>query len=68
MTDEQLCEDCRRGYHAPFERFQRVATWPDGPAFLNTCTICGALWYETLRSARRVTKTEARTLFPEVQP
>jgi hypothetical protein len=64
MIREQLCEDCKTGYHAPFERFQRVAVHPDGPMFLNECKVCGALWIETLRDARRVTESEARALYP----
>jgi len=48
MTDEQVCENCRRGYHAPFERFQRVATSPYGPAFLNTLQ---HLWCPMVRNA-----------------
>jgi hypothetical protein len=64
MLQEQLCQDCRSGYHAPFDRFQRVADYPDGPTFLNACKLCGALWHETLRDAKRVTLSEARALYP----
>ena len=63
-TDDDLCDACKVGYHAPFERFDRLAVQPDGPAFLNRCRRCDALWCETLRAARRVSDSEAQILFP----
>ena len=64
MSDSSLCSDCQIGYHAPFERFTRVATVPDGPMFLQSCNTCGSLWQETLRDARRLTPAEAVAIFP----
>ncbi len=65
-TSGDLCPDCQLGYHAPFQRFERIAVVPDGPAFLQRCRMCGALWQESLHDARRVTPTEATALFPGV--
>jgi hypothetical protein len=62
-NDDTLCAYCKTGYHAPFERFERVATHADGPTFLNRCTICGSLWHETLHSAARVSIDEAIALY-----
>jgi len=59
-----LCSDCQVGYHSPFERFEQVAVIPDGPVFLQRCSVCGALWQESLRAAKRVAPSEAVALFP----
>jgi len=59
-----LCRYCQVGYHAPFGRFERVATLPDGPTFLNRCTLCGALWQEGLHSATLLTRAQAAERFP----
>lgn len=63
---ESFCEYCRIGYHSPFERFEKVAVIPEGPAFLMKCNVCGSLWHETLRSANHVSAVEAALLFPAV--
>ena len=64
MSGPGLCADCQIGYHAPFERFRRLAVIPDGPVFLNRCDACGSLWRETLRDARQLTSAEAAMIFP----
>jgi hypothetical protein len=63
MNTMEPCPDCQIGYHAPFERFRRVAVIPQGPVFLNRCDVCGSLWQETLRDARRLTQAEAAAQF-----
>jgi hypothetical protein len=63
----ELCENCRIGYHAPFDRFQCVAVHRDGPTFLNACKLCGSLWHETLHDAKRLTACEARALYPSAK-
>lgn len=62
----KLCEFCTTGYHAPFERFEPLAAIEDGPAFLNRCKLCGALWNEGLHSATLVSASEAVALYPGV--
>jgi hypothetical protein len=59
-----VCELCKIGYHAPFDRFEQFAVILDGPAFLKKCNVCGTLWHETLRSAERVSAVEASVLYP----
>lgn len=66
-TEKTLCEFCEVGYHAPFERFEKIAVIPDGPAFLMKCKSCGALWHETLRSAQRIPESEAQVLFHDFE-
>src|SRR3569623_1067516 len=63
-TEVNLCPDCQSGYHAPFQRFARVAVIPDGPAFLQRSRTCGVLWQESLHDARHLTPTEAAAMFP----
>jgi hypothetical protein len=60
-----LCSDCQIGYHSPFDRFEQVATIPDGPTLLQRCSSCGALWQESLHDVKRVTNSEAASLFPD---
>ena len=62
----KLCKFCTSGYHAPFERFERLAVIEDGPAFLNRCKLCGALWNESLHSATLISPSEAVALYPGV--
>jgi len=66
MTDatQEPCDDCRVGYHSPFDRFERVAARSDGPTFLQRCKRCGTLWDETLHDARQVSPTEAKRIYP----
>lgn len=66
MTNE-LCEACRIGFHAPFDRFRQVAVREDGPTFLKRCDRCGTLWNETLHDARIVDVQEAQHLYPGAQ-
>lgn len=68
MSDSlnSMCEFCKVGYHAPFERFEKIATTAAGPAFLMKCKICATLWYETLHSVKQVSHSEALALYPEV--
>lgn len=61
---EDICDFCETGYHAPFNRFELMSTFSDGPTFLRRCNLCGALWHETLQSARKVTNAEALVLYP----
>jgi hypothetical protein len=65
MDGEKLCEDCRAGYHAPFDRFERIAVHPDGPTFLQCCKRCGTLWHEGLHDARIVSPEEAKLIYPD---
>lgn len=69
MDNHELkpCEFCAIGYHAPFDRFERIATFQDGPTFLTRCKLCGRLWHETLRSAQHVSTSEALALYPGTQ-
>ncbi|TCV97434.1 hypothetical protein EC912_101446 [Luteibacter rhizovicinus] len=62
-----LCKDCKSGYHAPYDRFERLGVKADGPSFLMKCRQCGALWNETPRAATRVHKADAQTLYPEAR-
>ena len=64
QDEPKLCTDCRIGYHAPFDR---VTVYPQGPTFLNRCKLCGTLWHETLRFAKRVSASEALALYPDAQ-
>ena len=61
-----LCADCKSGFHAPYERFERLASRAEGPTYLMRCKPCGALWQETPRLAQRLTRHDARVLYPEV--
>jgi hypothetical protein len=65
QEDLKLCEFCKNGYHAPFDRFERVASFSDGPTFLNRCTMCEALWHETLHSATLVSASKVVMLYPD---
>lgn len=65
-NDIKLCEFCATGYHAPFERFERIASFENGPTFLNRCKVCCALWHENLHSAKLVSASEAVVLYPGV--
>jgi hypothetical protein len=67
QDEPRPCTDCKIGYHAPFDRFERVAVDPHGPTFLNRCKLCGTLWHETLRFAKRVSESEALALYPDAQ-
>jgi uncharacterized Zn finger protein len=60
------CADCRAGYHAPFDRFERMAVVEQGPTFLMRCTVCGSLWHETLHDARLLSASEAVSIYPAV--
>ena len=62
-----LCTDCEYGYHAPYDRFDRLAANPEGPAYLMCCRHCGALWNETSGPAVRITRTEARWLYRQAR-
>ena len=66
-SDEIPCEFCMIGYHAPFERFEKIASISKGPAILMRCKLCKILWHETLRSAVRVSVSEAHILYSEVK-
>jgi len=57
------CTDCLIGYHAPFERFERLAVIEQGPTFLMRCTLCGSLWNETLHDARLLAASEAASIY-----
>lgn len=61
-----LCADCRNGYHAPYDRFERLASQPALPSYLQRCRECRALWHETSGEARRLTLTDARLMYPRV--
>ncbi|MBB6248937.1 hypothetical protein HDE80_004012 [Rhodanobacter sp. A1T4] len=58
-----LCSDCQSGYHAPYDRFDRLATNPAGPTYLMRCKQCGALWNETSGMPVLLTRIEARWLY-----
>lgn len=62
-----LCPDCKSGFHAPYERFGRLATRADGPTYLMRCRQCGALWHEASHGASRLTRHDARALYPEAR-
>ena len=62
-----LCTDCQSGYHAPYDRFERVATDPDVPSFLMRCKQCAALWNETSGAPQLLTRTHARGLYPHAR-
>lgn len=63
--DNFPCEFCAVGYHAPYERFEKIAAVDDGPSLLMKCKLCGTLWHETLHSVRRVSAFEVTSLYPE---
>lgn len=58
------CADCIVGYHAPFERFERVAVIESGSTFLMRCALCGSLWHETRHDPRLLTAAEAASMYP----
>ena len=58
-----LCTECQSGYHAPYDRFERVAVNPKAPSYLMRCKLCDALWNETSGPATLITRTEARWLY-----
>ncbi len=64
--DSVPCEFCVIGYHAPFERFEKIAAVDDGPTLLMQCKLCGKLWHETLHSVMSVSISEAASLYPEI--
>lgn len=64
-TAFELCESCRRGVGP--ERFERVAVRPDGPTFLLRCSTCGALWDETLRYSKLLSRSEALSIYPDAR-
>lgn len=59
-----LCNDCQSGYHAPYDRFERMAADPAVPSFLMRCRRCGALWNESSGEPVLLTRTHARDLYP----
>jgi len=59
-----LCTDCQSGYHAPYDRFERLAANPEGPSFLMRCRQCAALWHECSGEPELLTLTHARGLYP----
>ncbi|MET0331910.1 MAG: hypothetical protein ABW154_10835 [Dyella sp.] len=59
-----LCTDCRSGYHAPYDRFERLAANPEVPSFLMRCKQCAALWNESSGVPLLLTRTQARWLYP----
>ena len=62
-----FCLECQSGYHAPYDRFERVATDPRVPSFLMRCKRCGALWNETSGDPGLLTRTHARELYPRAR-
>ena len=62
-----LCTECQSGYRAPYDRFERVAANPKMPAYLMRCKVCGALWNETSGPPVLITRTEARSLYPQAR-
>ena len=62
-----LCTECQSGYHAPYDRFERVAANAKMPAYLMRCKVCGALWNETSGPPVLITRTEARWLYPQAR-
>lgn len=61
------CNDCTSGFHAPYDRFERLGSNAIGPSFLMKCKACGTLWHEQPRVAVRVTKADAHALFPSAR-
>lgn len=59
-----LCSQCQTGYHAPYDRFERLASNPGAPSFLMRCKQCAALWNETSGAPELLTRTHARWLYP----
>jgi hypothetical protein len=62
-----LCSECKSGYHAPYERFDRMAMHADGTRFLMRCSECRTLWNETPRGAIRLTISDAQMLYPQAR-
>lgn len=62
-----LCTDCQSGYHAPYDRFERIAADYDAPIFLMRCKACAALWHEHSGAPERLKLTHARSLYPAAQ-
>jgi hypothetical protein len=62
-----LCNDCQSGYHAPYDRFERVATDPHAPVYLMRCKHCGAFWNESSSAPTLLTRTAARWLYPQAR-
>jgi len=64
LLAHMLCTECQSGYHAPYDRFERVATNPEAPSFLMRCRVCAALWHENSGPPRLLTQTQSRWLYP----
>jgi hypothetical protein len=58
------CKECTSGFHAPYDRFERLGSNAAGPSFLMKCKVCGTLWHEQPRAASRLTRSDAQALFP----
>src|SRR5215471_11155622 len=59
------CEGSRRGaYSGKWPPAERIGVHPDGPTFLQRCSVCGSYWELALRTARPITEKEARELYP----
>lgn len=67
LPRRMLCTDCQSGYHAPYDRFERLAANPKVPSFLMRCRQCGALWNETSGVPELLTRTHARDLYPRAR-
>jgi len=59
-----LCSECQTGYHAPYDRFERLASNPGAPSFLMRCKQCAALWNETSGAPELLTRSHASWLYP----
>lgn len=64
FQDRMLCTDCQSGYHAPYERFERLASKPEVSSFLMRCKQCAALWNESSAAPELLTLTHARGSYP----
>jgi len=68
MASLEHCEDCLQGYHAPFDRFERLAVREDGPSFLMRCRTCDTLWDEQLHGAGILSAEIAPAIYPDFKP
>lgn len=59
-----LCTDCQSGYHAPYDRFERMAANPEAPSFLMRCKQCTALWNDHSGVPELLARAPARWLYP----
>ena len=64
---KQGCQLCHQAaYGGMYEPLKKLATAPDGWAFLFQCEVCSTYWLQNVREAHIIQKAEAQRDFPQV--